>query len=268
VSTELKMAFDDVADLYDAVRPGYPDDLVNDVCSILPGPNARMLEIGCGTGQATKPFARRGCKITAVEPGLRLAAIAARNLASFPNVNINAVTFEDWPIHEGSFDMVMSATAFHWVSPEARYTKTAQALTHGGWLAIYWNIDDRPDGPQSRRIQDVYDRCLPAKMPSHPYSTHHPAGTLKGKPEKVQKWIDEIDESELYGSVAVHEYRWTERYPTDRFLQLLETYSDHHTLPAENKQCLFDGIAEVLRDYDNIFEKHYLSVLYLAQKRA
>jgi len=135
----LNMTFDDVADLYDVARPSYPPELVEAVRSAFQGTQSRTLEIGCGTGQATLPFARQGCRITALEPGQRLAKLAAKNLAAFPLVDIQATSFEDWSVAEGQFDLVMSATAFHWVSPEVRYAKSAQALTEDGWLALFWN---------------------------------------------------------------------------------------------------------------------------------
>ena len=137
----LRMTFDEVADLYDAVRPTYPCEMIEAVRAVLQGTPGRILEIGCGTGQATLPFARQGCSITALEPGPKLAALAAKNLAAFPSVDIKTTTFEEWPANAGQYDLVLSATAFHWVSPDVRYTKSAQALAANGWLALFWNSE-------------------------------------------------------------------------------------------------------------------------------
>ena len=54
----------------------------------------RLREIGCGTGQATVPLAERGLKVTAIELGAELAAIARRRLAGFPAVDVVTSTFE------------------------------------------------------------------------------------------------------------------------------------------------------------------------------
>ena len=71
--------------LYDEVRPGYPEELFDDVVSLSGIPaGGRILEIGCGTGQATVPFARRGYRILCVELGENLAAVARRNLEAIP----------------------------------------------------------------------------------------------------------------------------------------------------------------------------------------
>jgi len=60
----LRTIFDQAALDYDEVRPGYPEELIEDVISISDIPkDGRILEIGCGTGQATISFARRGYSI-------------------------------------------------------------------------------------------------------------------------------------------------------------------------------------------------------------
>ncbi|MCW2974924.1 MAG: methyltransferase, partial [Actinomycetia bacterium] len=68
----LRAPFDRVAELYDRARPTYPSDLIVDVAALGP----RVLEIGPGTGQATRALAERGAQVTAVELGKSLAELA------------------------------------------------------------------------------------------------------------------------------------------------------------------------------------------------
>jgi 16S rRNA A1518/A1519 N6-dimethyltransferase RsmA/KsgA/DIM1 with predicted DNA glycosylase/AP lyase activity len=80
----LAATFDRAADLYQRARPEYPSELYDhliDVTRLSPG--ARLLEVGCGPGKATRPLAERGFRITCVEPGGALAAAARSNLAAF-----------------------------------------------------------------------------------------------------------------------------------------------------------------------------------------
>src|SRR5215210_6934691 len=98
----LRTTFDSAASLYDEVRPGYPEDLFDDVVSLSRIPPAgRILEIGCGTGQATVPFARRGHHILCIELGENLAAVARRNLERYPLAEVRTEAFEEWPLQEG-----------------------------------------------------------------------------------------------------------------------------------------------------------------------
>src|SRR3954469_24825078 len=107
----LGRVFNEVPELYDKVRPGYPDELFADLATIT-GMTERssLLEVGCGTGQATRPLAAFGCSVTAVEPGTAMAALARRRLADFGNVTVETSTFEQWDDHGTRFDVLVSAS--------------------------------------------------------------------------------------------------------------------------------------------------------------
>ena len=118
----LRATFDGVAERYDAVRPTYPQAVVDDLVALTglePGRADRVLEIGCGTGQLTVDLARRGLDVTAVELGPALAAVARRNLAPFPNARVAVAAFEEYAVAE-PVDAVVAATSFHWIAPEVR----------------------------------------------------------------------------------------------------------------------------------------------------
>jgi SAM-dependent methyltransferase len=128
----LRATFDQVALQYDEARPGYPEALFDDVVTLSKIPQGgRILEIGCGTGQATVPFARLGYRILCIELGEDLAAGARHKLDAYPWVEVRTGAFEDWLTEEGAFDLVISATAFHWIDPKVAYPKAAKALRRG-----------------------------------------------------------------------------------------------------------------------------------------
>jgi protein-L-isoaspartate O-methyltransferase len=58
-------------------------------------------------------LAEQGCRVVAVELGAGLAAVARRNLAGFPDVEVVTAAFEEWPLPTEPFDLVLAATAFH-----------------------------------------------------------------------------------------------------------------------------------------------------------
>ena len=99
----LGRVFDEVPELYDRVRPTYPDELFADLVAIT-GMDERsaVLEVGCGTGQATRSLAGLGCSVTAVEPGTAMAALARQRLATSTNVEIETSSFEEWDDRVGA----------------------------------------------------------------------------------------------------------------------------------------------------------------------
>ena len=134
---ELRRTFDTAAERYDRVRPIYEAQIFDDLAALAGlDSRSRILEIGCGTGQATVALAQRGYRITAVELGARLAEIARRNLADYRDVEVTVAAFEEWPLAEQQFDAVVSANAFHWINRVVRVPKAAEALRSGGSLAV------------------------------------------------------------------------------------------------------------------------------------
>ena len=255
---ELSETFDTVAALYDAARPAYPEALVEAVVSGagLP-PTARILEVGPGTGQATALFARRGYSILGLEPGVNLAALAAKNLRNHTGVRIENVSFEDWPLQEARFDLLLSAQAFHWVRSEIRYVKTAQVLKPEGHVALFWNMPPDADDAVTLEIDSVYDHIVP-KMAD---------GYMRQPLEERIRGIEtEIEGSGAFEDLSIQRFPWEERYDTAQYLRLLDTHSDHRLLPEEQRKALFDGIAGVLTRHGGIYQKPYVAVLYLARK--
>lgn len=132
--------WDEAAQVYEEVRPSYPDQLVQDIIdgANLSG-NERLLEIGAGTGKATAMFAKRGFQIHCVEPGPNLAGILADKLSYYPNVNVDVASFEDWTPRESTeYDLIFCAQAFEYIDPEIRYRKCHQLLKKDGHLALFW----------------------------------------------------------------------------------------------------------------------------------
>lgn len=152
----LRETFESAADGYDAARPSYPKQLFDDLVELAElRPRARLLEIGCATGKATRPLLERGFSVVCVELGVRLAKRARANLAGMP-AEIHVAPFEVWENEGHPFDLVYAATAWHWIDPAIRYRKAYELLRPTGHLA-FWSaqhafpVDYDPSSPRSRR---------------------------------------------------------------------------------------------------------------------
>lgn len=247
--------FNNVAALYDAARPGYPESLVEDVVALSGIPaEGRILEIGCGPGKATLPFARRGYSILCLELGEELAALARENCRPYPKVEVQTTAFEAWETQERAFDLIISAQAFHWIPPELGYPKVQQALKPSGTMALFWNQHPNSEPEFFEALAELYRTKAP-----------HLAEKEKGWEAWARRIEIEINETGLFSPVQVRTYPWQQPYTADQYLNLLNTYSDHLNLTAEVRQDLFAAIRELIEVYGGIVTRPYVTVLFLAQ---
>lgn len=156
---EQRFTFDQVAHAYRASRPDYPEALVDDVVSYAAlNPGDPVLEIGCGTGQATKSFAKRDLQIVAIDPGPEMVRAARESLADFDNVELAEATFEAWPHDRGAFRLIVAAQSWHWISPEVRFVKAAKLLSSEGSLAVFGHVPTGLPAPLLEQFKDTYLR--------------------------------------------------------------------------------------------------------------
>ncbi len=111
-----RLLFDRVAALYDTARPACTDDVVDHLLAVAGLTAAsRVLEVGCGTGQLTERLAARGVQLTAIDIGAGMVAAARRRVASCGSVDLRVTSYEELVAEDGTFDLIVSADAFHWV---------------------------------------------------------------------------------------------------------------------------------------------------------
>ena len=105
--------FNEVADVYDKMRPGYVEELYKDIFNYANlNPQSKILEIGVGTGQATCPFLEKGCDLTAVEIGNNLASYTAKKYEKYKNLMVKNEAFQEFDSPDNTFDLIYSEVIF------------------------------------------------------------------------------------------------------------------------------------------------------------
>jgi SAM-dependent methyltransferase len=257
----LAATFDRAAGLYQRARPEYPSDLYDRLLRITRlSPSTRLLEVGCATGKATLPLARRGFRITCVEPGAALAAAARANLADF-DVDVVEACFEDWTPAGEPFAMVFAATAWHWIDPDVRYRKAADALAPRGFLALWGagHVIPRDGDPFFEELQEVYDEIGESLPPD----------ATGPRPQELDDDRDEIEASGLFEVVDITQYDWETVYDAAGYIDLLNTFSGHVAMHDWQRDRLFGEIRRRLGTRsDGVVRRHWGGVLQIARRRS
>jgi ubiquinone/menaquinone biosynthesis C-methylase UbiE len=255
---DLKFLFDEVVLNYEKRRPNYGTELFKDVIKYAEITMDRfLLEVGCGTGQATEPFLKTKCKVTAVELGENLASFTREKFKVYKNFNCVRSAFEDYECDDNKFDMLYSATAFHWIPDEIGYKKAYRIIKSGGTIALFWNrpSPNDKDNPVHQKIQSIYRELLPQ------WSNNVTQTQAKPKYSSINK-------IEQYGFVNVEfkQYHNVRKMTGVEYVELLNTYSDHIALEKSIKSLLFDAIRTAIEEYGNEIIINDTVELYLGKK--
>jgi SAM-dependent methyltransferase len=273
-----RAVFNTVAELYDRARPGYPAELYEDLFArVEVGRETRVLEVGCGTGQATRIFAQRGCRIRCIELGPDLAAIARRNLAPFPNVDVEVGAFETVELAARSADVVFSAMAFHWIEPAVGFPKAAEALDTGGHLVLFTNAHVAGGGQEriAADVHEIHERLAPeiTGWSFPPGKDVRTAATAGGDIAEVWSRIDRRfyeppEVSAFFDEPFVGMYPWTATFDRDLYLAWLETQSTYALLHPKTRQRVLAEIGAIIDSrLGGTVTKPFLGVLAIARRK-
>jgi SAM-dependent methyltransferase len=249
-----------VALAYDKARPGYPAGLVAHVAHLAQISSfSRLLEIGCGPGTATLTFAGLECPIVCIEPNPDFCELAKQNCRSYQNVNIIQSSFEEWPIEKSAFDVVFSASAFHWIQSEVGYPKVADALRENGYFVLLWNKEPQPALEIWPMLADIYaQQGLSHLGQFESESTqHHLLNTL------AQPALD----SGLFKAVTSKLINVELSYSAEDYILLLSSFSPYLCLDESHRTSLFTALYRKINDdLMGTLDLSYISAAYIFQK--
>jgi SAM-dependent methyltransferase len=255
---ERRQSFDQMADLYARARGAPPPALFDALAAYVPPP-ADALEIGCGPGNASRPLLERGFRLHAIELGENLAAFARERLAEFP-FSVEVGKFEDAALDAASVDLVMCSSAFHWLDRDRALRQVVKVLEPGGALALIW-------GSPRRTIEDNrVDEAIQAAYRAHaPEISRQSVDRMGSKIEAIAQAVRDTPELRDFEERL---FPQTHVFDRQQYVDLLSTFSDHATLPAEQRARLFEAMGEIIDgQLGGRVERYSTARLLLARRR-
>ena len=252
---DIRFSFNQEAEIYDEVRPSYPADLFDALFQILPS-HPEIVEVGPGTGQATRDLLARGASVLAIEIGPAMAAKLRSNIPS-DRLDIIVGDFELVDIVAGAADAVFSATAYHWNSREAQTDRPAAILRPGGIMAIVdlIQVDSPDDAGFFAASQPIYER----------YGQGHagpPAPTRGGADPAIRA---ALEADRRVASVAVRRYDWNQTYSASDYRKLMLSYSGTQMMDESDRVGLLDDIESLMRnDFGGVVMRPLVTTLTTA----
>lgn len=258
----LEWTFDTVTAAYEKLRPEYPTDLYKMLFDYIAIDNSsQAVEVGIGAGQATLPILKTGCNLTAVEYGKNFSKLCEKKFEPYKNFSIITDKFENISFPASQYDLVYSASAFHWIPENIGYSKVYDMLKHGGAFARFANHPYRDKGNPtlSAEIDNLYSQY---------YCKYH-GKSIKAETEYSEKQASQRAKiAEKYGFTDIRHaiFHRTRTFSAKEYTELLGTYSDHIAIEENIRKEFFSKIQETINQHGGTLTIYDTIDLQLARK--
>ncbi len=271
--------FDQIAIDYDRHRPSYPDKLIDHACQIAQLETGdKILELGCGSGQLTQALVARGLRVTALEPGKQLIALAKQNLKGKGVTDFVNAKFEYAVLPKGYYKAIFSASAFHWIDPDISWQKTADLLAPGGVLALMQHF-----GLSEQRTSNDLDLQLAAlkkiapkvaaKWP-HYYELDEITNGVKLRQKNISDvwaWLGNYELERNYASSLFKDTRITAvpnliEQTADELIDLFRTISSYSSLSKQQRIGLEHEYKEIYKKLGRPLRSSTITILITAKR--
>lgn len=259
----LAWTFDTIASAYDKLRPGYTAELYQTIFRYISiNENSTVLEIGSGSGQATTPILTTGCQLTAVEYGERFSKLLKEKFKEFPKFSVITDKFENASLEKNAFDLVFSASAFHWIPEEIGYEKVHDILKPDGAFTRFANHPYRcKNNPcLSAVIDEIYDEY---------YNRFHNRNreVLTEYTEARAKERALIAEKYGFTDIQYALFHRERIFSAKEYIKLLGTYSDHIAIEETIRMKFFSEIEKAINKFGGKITIYDTIDLQLARKK-
>lgn len=235
---DIRLSFNEAAEIYDSIRPSYPAGVFDVLFEMLPS-DPSIVEVGPGTGQATRDLLARGAVVHAIEIGPAMASkLRANNPSELLSVTVG--DFELAAIPPRSADAVFSATAYHWISRDAQTDRPAAILRPGGVVAIVdlIQVDSPDDAGFFAASQPIYER----------YGQGHngPAAPARDAVDPAIRHV--LEDDARFDAVTVGRYDWNQTYTALQYRQLMLSYSGTQMMNERDRMGLVDDMTAFIEE--------------------
>jgi SAM-dependent methyltransferase len=257
IAQERSKLFDQHAEAYDRFRPTYPDAVIEALLGQEPE-DLDVLDVGCGTGIASRQMAQRGANVLGVELAPRMAEIARGH-----GVEVEIAAFEAWDAAGRTFDRVTSAQAWHWLDLPVATAKAASVLRPGGGLCLIWNAGCQLDH-LADALEEVYATVVPPG--GHRLFRGYAADRSSDLKTGLESEIDAISAVPNFGAPTEEWFPWTRTYRQDEWLDQLVSRSDHAALEPALRDRLFEAVGAAIDNHGGSFVMKFETVLITARR--
>jgi len=227
-------SFDTVADIYAAVRPGYPQAAAD---WLVPEDAALVVDVGAGTGKFTSQLRRPGRTVVAVDPSPHMLE---QLIATVPDVEVRAGAGERIPLGDGEAHAVTFAQAWHWVDVPAASIEVGRVLRPGGTLGLIWNLrDERVDWVRQMSI-----------------AMHADGDQYSGSETRA-------DVREPFGEPEVAQFPWVARHTRDGLLDLVRSRSYFAVMTPDQQRATLADVAELIDTHPQTAGREVIELPYV-----
>lgn len=255
---EIDSPYRSLAKTYDAIRPGYPKKLINDILlQVAPAGTDVLMEIGAGTGKATQLFLERGFSVDAVELDVDMAALLEQKLQS-PKLRLSVSSFETWQPPRCDYPLIYCAQAFHWLEGKTKFERCAELLASGGYLALFW-YDPMPPADSA------------AYLASERVKARYFGPALPAQTVSMDTREKEIQEAKDFALVFQRQYDITLHNTAEQALAAMRSMPAFgeamKKLPEEQRQAFLKEFSAAVEENGGVLDVPMRYSLYLMQKK-
>jgi SAM-dependent methyltransferase len=233
---KLGRTFKKVGESYHIGRREYPKQLIQDIIKISKmNKDSLVLDVGCGTGLSTIPFAKTKSKIIGIDISKNMLDIAKKLSVKHKNISYEQISFEKFNSPSSSFDLMLFGTSMHWLDSKLVYGKTNKLLKKTGYMALFWEpIRSLCKAVRLMGMEEIFVSNCP-NYPKIPASINMP---------KIRK--KDIEQSKLFAKPILKKYKFIQKCTLEEFFALIGSYSWIISLSKKKKAKLIREVTDYL----------------------